>query len=112
MNEAAEESSRAIVLVTAIREGLGRSREPAHFYGLVRGLDIALSTLGASHADQRAALRQLRERAARMTRVDTYHTGVATGLELASDLTMRWLLRYSPVSPHSMVATDEAQRVK
>lgn len=112
MNEPAEEASSAMALLNAVRESITRSREPAHFYGLVRGLDIARSTLRDSHADLRAAVRELRERAARLTSVEPYHSGVATGLELASDLTMRWLHPYSHLSPHSVRAADEPHRVK
>lgn len=111
MNEATEQTSSAAVLVGAVRESITCSREPAHFYGLVRGLDIALSTLRDSHADLRAAARELRERAARLTSVDAYRSGVAIGLELASDLTVRWLHRYSHVPPHS-IAHNEAHRAQ
>lgn len=112
MSEATEPTSLAVQLVGAVREGITCSREPAHLYGLVRGLDIALSTLRSSHADLSVAVRELRERASRLTGFETYQSGVATGLELASDLTMRWLHRYSHVSPHSVLAIDELRCVK
>jgi hypothetical protein len=87
MDEPLEEASFAIALVGAMRESVARSREPAHFYGLVRGLDIALATLRGSRHDVRGE--QLRERASRPAGNDAYGAGVAFGLELASDLTMR-----------------------
>ncbi len=89
MNEPEEEDWSAIALASMVRESLARSREPAHFYGLVRGLDIALSTLRDSRADLRSAVRQLRERASRLAENDAYGAGVAFGLELASELTIR-----------------------
>ena len=99
MNEPAEEVSSAMTLVGEVRESISCSREPAHLYGLIRGLDIALSTLRNPRADLSAAARELRERAARLTSVDAYRSGVAIGLELASHLTVSWLHRYSQRTP-------------
>lgn len=110
MNQTAEEASSAIALVGAVRESIARSREPAHFYGLVRGLDIALATLRDSRNDVRGAVRQLRERASRLAGNNAYGAGVASGLELASDLTIRWPHRYPHVSHHFVRAADEAHR--
>lgn len=110
MNQASEEASSTIALVSTVRGSLARSREPAHFYGLVRGLDIALSTLRDSRNDRRSAVRQLRERASRLAGNNAYGAGVAFGLELASDLTIRWPHRYPHVSHHFVRAADEADR--
>jgi hypothetical protein len=104
MNEVAGEASSAIALVRTVRTSIARSHEPAHFYGLVRGLDIALSTLADSGDDLKAAIRQLRERASQLVGHDTYRAGIAFGLELAGDLTIRWLDRYPMYDSHAVLA--------
>ncbi|MCA1706185.1 MAG: hypothetical protein LC808_24135 [Actinobacteria bacterium] len=86
----AEEPSSPEGLLSLVKDALAGGRDPAHLFGLVRGLEIGISTLSDHRCRRAALIKEMKKRSVVLSKVgDNYHDGAAHGIDLSVSFATR-----------------------
>lgn len=98
MNTTLDDPPSAGTLISLVTRALKDARDLPRFYGLVRGMEIGLSTLSEETGSREQTIETLQSRFLRLAESsDQYHAGVALGIDLTIDLARLLSLR-SPLA--------------
>lgn len=90
MNTTAEEPSSPEALLGLVKNALVGARDSSHLFGLVRGLEIGISTMSDHRCRRAALMKEMKERSAVLSKVaDEYHHGAAQGIDLSVSFAIR-----------------------
>lgn len=98
MNTTLDDPPSAGNVLSLVTRALKDARDLPRFYGLVRGLEIGITTLSEQHCSREQSIESLQSRLVRLAESsDQYHVGVALGIDLTIDLA-RLLSLHSPLA--------------
>lgn len=87
MSTTLDDPPSAGTVLSLVTRTLKDARDLPRFYGLVRGLEIGISTLSEETGSMEQAIETLQSRFIRLAESsDQYHAGVARGIDLTIDL--------------------------